>query len=201
MRTRTEDLCKKLQAIMRVYERSVNGSDCSTSRKARLESLFAPCEEIALQLSDPEGDFYKKAHLCLDIVSGFMVFHLALLQFAETEFGTLDWRPRKRALLQFYPVLLASYSEQATANYSRSLILNYSNAFDRSAHTEEILNEMNGRAVLRLRNDGFHSIWETSHTQMERDSIFYPFSTGRLYTHKPEFMIQKRDAPVLLRAL
>ena len=185
---------------MSVYERVVRGTDQKESRRARLESLLAPCEEIYLHLTDPSHDFYQDAHYCLELVCAFMVFHLALLQFAEDEFEMLDYRSRKETLLKFYPVLMESYTEQAVRNHVRAIILNYTNTLNRADQTEEVFNEMSGRTILRLVNDGLHGIWETTPAQMERDRLFYSFPEGHIFMHKPEFMVG-RETPLLVRAL
>ena len=112
----------------------------------------------------------------------------------------LDYRSRKETLLKFYPVLMESYTEQAVRNHVRAIILNYTNALNRAEQTEEVFNEMSGRTILRLVNDGLHGIWETTPAQMERDRLFYSFPEGHIFMHKPEFMVG-RETPLLVRAL
>ena len=191
----------KFSAILRIFEKVIEGKDEFKTKQKRLDSLFYHCEEIIVLITDPESVIFDKAHYCIDFVSNFLIFHLGMLQIAEDDFGLKDYQQRRNNALKFYPTLMKSYINKAMSNYVKAIILNYHNQYSTIKEHEEIFNEMTGGVIYKIVNNKFHYIWDnTSVKEMEVDKMYYSFKEKNLVQLKPAFLCSL-ELPMLTRAL
>lgn len=196
-----QDIKTKFSAILRIFDKVINGKDSFDTRKKRIDSLFYHWEEIAVFITDVESIIYEKAHCWIDFVSNFLVFHLGMLQIAEENFGLKDYFERRTNWLKFYPILMRSYIDKATSNYVRAIILNYHNQYSQFQESEEIFNEMTGGVIYHISRSEFHLIWNKSNLkEMENDNMYYQFNEQKLVTVNPSFL-WSLETPLLWRAL
>ena len=195
------DIKTKFSAILRIFEKVIEGKDDFKTRQKRLDSLFYHCEEIILLITDPESVIFEKSHYCIDFVSNFLIFHLGMLQIAEEDFWLKDYRLRRDNAIKFYPILMKSYIDKAMSAYVRAIILNYHNQYSSIKEHEEIFNEMTGGVIYKIHNSKLHFIWENSTVkEMEKDKMYYSFDEDHLVTLNPAFLCSL-ELPLLTRAL
>ena len=205
-----QDIKTKFSAILRVFEKVVDGKDDFATRQKRLDSLFYHCEEIIILITDTDSIIFEKAHLCIDFVSNFLVFHLGMMKIAEEDFGLKDYSYQNsnvstshtmRNPVKFYPILMNSYIDKAMSNYVRSIIVNYHNQYSVLKEHQEIFNEMTGGVIYKVQSSGLHLIWgDATIKEMEKDKMFYNFKDKKLMPMNPSFLCTL-ETPLLCRAL
>lgn len=193
------DLKTKFSAILTIFQKVINGKDEFITRKKRLDSLFYHCEEIIILITDVDSLIFNNAHLCIDFVSNFLVFHLGMLQIAEESFGLRDYAERRDNALRFYPTLIKSYIDKATSYYVKSIVLQYNSR--NLKDYEEIINQVTGETVYRIKNSGVHPIWDgTAKKDLAKDGISYSIDDDNLVQIKPSLLCSA-ETPWILRAL
>lgn len=197
-----KDLKPKFSAILTIIEKVVNGKDSFLTRKKRLDSLFYHCEEIIILINDVESVIFERAHLCLDFVSVFLIFHLGMLQIAEDDFELKDYKERRANAMKFYPILMKSYIDKAISNYVKAIVLQYHSNDSALKEFEEIKNEITGGSIYRVQNTGLHMTWDGSTVKdMKKDNMFYLLKDKKLVSVKPSFLLCTVETPLLCRAL
>ena len=101
--------------------------------------------------------------------------HLGMLWLSQEMFQTTDYDKKLLRLLEYYPLLMRSYSEKAIENYVRPLILNYHNHYSKMEEVEEVFYERTGRVVYKIKPSDSHFIWPSSQAEMVKDWMFYEF--------------------------
>ena len=110
-----------------------------------------------------------------------------------------DYEDRLNYCLEFYPILIKSYVEQAINNYVKPIILNYHNQDNNLTQVEEIYYELN-ESVVYKRTRKNHLCWKTTREEMARDRMYFNFKDDTLIEIEPAFMLGP-EPPVLCRAL
>ena len=207
---RLTDLKTKFLVIKNIFDLVIQMSDDfdfeevsadeTNLKKSRLDSAFVMCEEIFLLISEPHCELYKAAHRCIDIVSCFIIVHLGMLHMAVEWYNLRDYQERLEYWMEFYPILVKSYVQQAIKNYVKPIILNYHNQYSSYEETEEIYYEMTDYVVYNVVKNESHRIWDTDQEKMHRDRMYYDFDVKKLHVIEPAYMIGP-ETPVLCRAL
>lgn len=196
---RLTDLKCQFIVIKNIFEKVIYGEDDSSLRRSRLDSAFVICEEIFLMISEPHSELYKSAHFCIDLVSCFIIVHLGMLQMAVECYNLKDYEDRLNYCLEFYPILIKSYVDQAICNYVKPIILNYKNQYSNSRQKVEICYELND-SVLYKKTKQDHLCWKTTKEDMAKDRMYFNTKEERLIEIEPAFMLGP-EPPILCRAL
>jgi hypothetical protein len=196
---RLTDLKSQFIVIKTIFEKVIYGTDDVSLRRSRLDSAFVICEEIFLMISEPHSELYKSAQYCIDLVSCFVIVHLGMLQMAVQCYNLLDYEDRLNFCLEFYPILIKSYVEQAINNYVKPIILNYHNQYNSLKQVEEIYYELTDSVVYKLSRNN-HLCWKTTMEDMAKDRMYYNFEEESFIEIEPAFMLGP-EPPILCRAL
>ncbi|CAI2360411.1 unnamed protein product [Moneuplotes crassus] len=197
---RLKDFKSQFIVIKNIFNKVIYGTDDEELRKSRIDSAFVVCEELFLVISEPHSEIYKSAHLSIDLVSCFMIIHLGMLQLAVECYNLQDYKDRLDYCLEFYPLLIKSYIEQAISNYVKPIILNYHNQVSSLNEMEEIYYELSDSIIYNLTRNGEHLIWKTTCEEMTKDRMFYNFKEEKLKFVEPNYLLGP-EPPLLCRAL
>ena len=197
---RLTDLKSQFLVVKNIFEKVIYGSDDEELRKSRLDSAFVIWEELFLMISEPHSELFKHAHYCIDLASCFMIIHLGMLQMAVEWYDLKDHEERLEYCMEFYPILIKSYVEQAISNYVKPIILNYHNQYNSLNEMEELYYELTDSVIYKIKRNSEHFWWKTTKEDMFRDRMYYNFKEEKFKEIEPAFMIGP-EPPVLWRAL
>lgn len=197
---RLTDLKTKFLSIKNVFRLVMEGDDAFEVRRSRLDSIFLICEEVHLLISDPQSELLKHAECCLDLICAFTITHLGMIRIGQEMFKLSDYDRKLQYLIEFYPVLMRSYTEKAIENYIRPIILNYHNQYSKMDEIEEIFYEKTGQVLYKIKSNDWHAIWPCSREEMVKDRMFYEFDERKLRFVDPP-IIGMIETPIIVRAL